>query len=195
MQNQNTKKLREAVSRARLATEGAAKASDIACSVMVGLALEDPDGWAEIRDEIVLRHLSGMAQRLISHEARATDTRQGWLAMPEYQRVPQWIEVAEGFLDVNEATLAEYREAEAQLRERIRSYTYPRRSEQKLKRDKETLAQMRKMDRNVAPLMAGAPEMKMGPAIQMHLASLETAATEQRRKAVKRAIQRRHART
>jgi hypothetical protein len=198
MQDQNTTKLADAIGEAekRLAARGLFGASDVARSAIEALARENPREWAAMRDELVLALITATAQRRMTARAfRTTDSRQGWLELPEYARIPQLLEIGAGFLDVNEATLEQYRESEAELRARIRSYHYPRRSEEKLKRDKETLAQMRKLDKSVSPLMAGAPEMKMGLAIQTHLANLETPATQQRRKAIKRAMQRRHSRT
>ena len=164
MQEQNTTKLADAIAEAekRLAAGGLFAASDVARSAIDALARENQREWAAMRDELVLALITATAQRRMTARAfRTGDPRQGWLELPEYARIPQLLEIGEGFLNVNEATLDQYRESEAELRDRIRSYNYPRRSQEKLKRDKETLAQMRKLDKRVSPLMAGAPEMKI----------------------------------
>jgi len=166
MQTKDTaKKLSEAIEEAqlKLAAKGPFTAVDIARSVIDALE-GDPD-WPTVRDELVLGIVTVAAQRRITRTIASSDPRQGWLALPEYEHVPQLIEVGGGFMDVNEVTLEQYRESEAQLRLRIRSYGYPRRSEEKLKRDRQALAQMRRLERSVAPLMAGDPLMKMRDAI------------------------------
>lgn len=180
----NAKTLADAIdeARMRLAAKGPVSPADVACSVMQGLALEDPDRWAAIRDALILEFLTSASHRRMTRAVGAVDPRQGLLAFPEYSRVPQLIEVEGGFVDLNEATLEQYRESTAALSARIRSYAYPRRSDAMLKRDREQLAQRRRLDKGVTPLMAGAPEMKMGPAIQMHLASLETPKAKRNRK-------------
>jgi hypothetical protein len=176
MQNQNTKNLIDAIN--RFAGDPARAVESLS---------------PEARDAIVLDLANAIAHRRVSRPQ--ADARQGWLALPEYEKVPQFIRVGNEFVDTNEATILQLRETESDLRKRIRSYLYPRRSEAKLKRDRETLRQLSKTDKQAAPFTVGAPEMKIGPAIQMHLASLETPASNQRRKAIKYAMKRRHART
>ena len=149
-----------------------------------GVASAKPEQWAEFRDDYVLVGSAATLERQLQRQVEQPDPdpRQGWLALPEYQHVPQLIEAEAGFVDVNEATLEQYRESETKLAARIHSYDYPRRAPKSLKRDKQALAQMRKVDKRVSPLMAGNPEMKMGRAIEIYL---ESPSIRQRQKAGK----------
>jgi hypothetical protein len=153
----------------RMRAGGVLDAAGCAGSVIEDLALEDPAWWAVIRDQLVLATITATIQRRLQRLLEKSDERQGWLP-----GVPQFIKIADGVVDKDDATLSQYREAEAELEARIKSYNYPRRSPEKLKRDKHKLAAMRKEDRRVTPFMAGDPEMKMGPAIELYRASLET---------------------
>lgn len=143
----------------RLGARGTFSAPDVARAAIE--ALTRNSNWTVIRDALILNCVTQAAQRHITRRIRRTDPRQGWLALPEYERIPQLLEIEGEFLDVNEATLEQYRESAEQLAARIRSYKFPRRAEKKLKRDKETLKQMRTLDRQVAPLMAGDPQMRL----------------------------------
>jgi len=124
-----------------------------------------PGQWREMALHSIASTVHRRFQRLVDK----TDERQGWLP-----GVPQFIKVTDGVLANDDATLEQYRESEAELAARIKSYDYPRRSPEKLKRDKRTLAAMRKQDRRFAPFMAGEPEMRMGRARELYQASLET---------------------
>jgi hypothetical protein len=164
---------------------GVFTAASCAQSAIEALALEDPGEWAIQRDQIVLDSATVAAQRSIQRALRQTaktDPRQGYLDFPGYERIPQLIEIEGAVVELERATLKQYRESNAALATRIRSYAYPRRSDAKLKRDKAQLTQRRKLDRRVSPLMAGYPEMTMGPAIKMYR---ESPSIEQRRKAIK----------
>lgn len=156
------------------------------------VASEDPEEWAVFRLATALEAYVGIAQRRLARAVRLPDDRQGLLAFPEYSRIPQLIEVEGGVVDINESTLEQYRESTQALASRIKSYDYPRRSNEKLKRDKEELAQRRRLDKNVAPLMAGNPEMKVGAAIKM---LLESPMVQKGRKAIKARWDRKKART
>ena len=168
---------------------------DTALVAAVLLSREDPDEWAAICLAGGLNYVSGMVQRRTARALRPVDDRQGLLAFPEYARVPQVIEVEGGFIDLNESTLEQYDNSTAALENRIKSYDYPRRSEAKLKRDKEQLSQRLKLRKKVATYFAGDPEMKMGQAMRLHFESLETPAAEHNRKIAKRFRNRQKGRT
>jgi hypothetical protein len=140
---------------------GVFDAAGCACTVIEGLALENPEEWALLRDQVAADAITARIQRRLQRLVNKTDVRQGILALPGFQRVPQLIKVDGGIADIREVTLEQYRESEEELRARIKSYSYARRSSDKLKRDKEQLAHMTKLDRRVAPLMGDVKE-KMG---------------------------------
>jgi hypothetical protein len=94
-----------------------------------------------------------------------------------------------GIADVREVTLEQFSQSEAELSARIKAYAYPRRSSEKLKRDKETLRHMRKLDRNVTPLIP--PRMKVGLGMDLHEKALQRPARKQRKAAAKQATGRR----
>src|ERR1039458_8530040 len=163
MDNESAKILVQAIEQAWQRRPAAAvfNSMDMASSVMRGIALADAEQAATIRDQLALESIAGTIERRIVRALEKSDSRQGWLALPEFQHVPHFIKVEGGLLDINEATLEQYRETKEEIRARIKAYAYPRRSAENLKRDKQTLAEMSKRDRQVAPLMAGDPEMKM----------------------------------
>jgi hypothetical protein len=152
----------------RKRSSGVFDAAGCACTVAEVLALEDPEQWALIRDQLAVESIAATISRRLQRMVDKTDSRQGVLALPEFQRVPQLIKVEGGVADIREVTLEQYRESEAELRARIKSYAYPRRSPLKLKRDKEQLSSMTKLDRRVAPLMAGALDSKMGVGMEAY---------------------------
>lgn len=185
MQDQRTEeKLANAIEEAqkRLAADGVFASSDVASSLITTLSTETPDKWAEMRDEIVLNWITRIVRRRIERSIEVRDTRQGWLALPEFEHVPHFIKIGGGWIDINRASLEQYRESKAALQARIESYNYARRSQEKAKRDKKTLKEMERVERIAAKYFADNPTMTMGRAIQLHQESLETPSSDERRR-------------
>jgi hypothetical protein len=124
-----------------------------------------------------------------------SNPRQGWLALPQYAHVPQVLKVEAGFVPTDEASPEQYTESLEEAETQLRDWLQPRISEENLKAHRRKIREMKKARAGAARQYAGAPEMTMGQAMALHLANLETAATQQRRKAIKQAMKRRHART
>jgi hypothetical protein len=187
MPNRIIEKLANAIqaSQKRLAEHGAFTPLQVAQGAIETMARDEPE-WPALRDAIVTHAITVAARRSIVRAMQAVDPRQGWLALAEYSQVPALIEVGPGtVIDIHEATLEQYRAARDLIQSRIKDYDYPRRALAKLKSDKQTVAQMKKLDRNVAGYFSNAPGMRMGLAIEMYAASLETPATKQRQEAAK----------
>jgi hypothetical protein len=185
MPNRIIEKLTGAVTAAqnRIAPDGPFTPLQVAQAAIETMQRDWPE-WTAIRDAIVTHAVTVVARRSISRAIQAADSRQGWLALPEYSQVPSLIEVAAGtVIDIHEATLEQYRAARDLIQSRIKDYDYPRRALAKLKSDKQTVAQMKKLDRRVAGYFANAPAMRMGLAIEMYAASLETGASKRIKKA------------
>jgi hypothetical protein len=141
------------------------QASDIARFVIDTLML-DEDAWPSLRDWIVQEYVTAAAAATMRRKAAgASDDRQGWLALPEFEHVPQLIRVGNRWLDLNRATLDQFRAYCRQFEARIKAYDYPRRAKDQSKFDRQALAQMRRLDRIAAPLMTNAPDMTMGAAL------------------------------
>jgi hypothetical protein len=187
MQNKDTaKKLADAIEQAqeRLAAAGRFSPSQVARSAIESMEREFPVERATFRDSLELTAVTGMVRRRIERTVRATDTRHGWLDFPEYSAIPALIQVSPGtVIDLNEATLDQYRASEGELRHKIKSYDYPRRAREKLRRDRQSYTQMRRLERRVVPYFIGAPrDMRMGQAVGLYLGSLETPRAQRDRK-------------
>ena len=185
MQDQRTEeKLANAIEEAqkRLAADGVFASSDVASSLIQTLSTETPDKWAEMRDEIVLNWITRIVGRRIERSIEVRDTRQGWLALPEFEHVPHFIKIGGGWIDINRASLEQYRESKAALQARIESYNYARRSQEKAKRDKKTLKEMDRVERIATSYFATDPTMTMGRAIQLHQENLEAPPSDVRRR-------------
>jgi hypothetical protein len=185
MQDQSTEEtLANAIEEAqkRLAADGVFASSDVASSLIRTLSSETPDKWAEMRDEIVLNWITRIVRRRIERSIEMRDTRQGWLALPEFEHVPHFIKIGGRWVDINRASLEQYRESKAALQARIESYNYARRSQEKAKRDKKTLKEMERVERISAKYFADDPTMTMGRAIQLYQESLETPSPDERRR-------------
>jgi hypothetical protein len=185
MQDQSTEqKLASAIEEAqkRLAADGVFASSDVASSLIQTLSTETPDKWAEMRDEIVLNWITRIVGRRIERSIEVRDTRQGWLALPEFEHVPHFIKIGGGWIDINRASLEQYRESKAALQARIESYNYARRSQEKAKRDKKTLKEMDRVERIATRYFAADPTMTMGRAIQLHQENLEAPPSDVRRR-------------
>ena len=123
-----------------------------------------------------------IVRRRIERSIEVRDTRQGWLALPEFEHVPHFIKIGGGWIDINRASLEQYRESKAALQARIESYNYARRSQEKAKRDKKTLKEMDRVERIATSYFATDPTMTMGRAIQLHQENLEAPPSDVRRR-------------
>lgn len=123
--------------------------------------------WPDIRDTLALERVANMLARRI-RRAAMPDDGQLWLALPEYDHIPQIVTFGSRVLDLNEATLEQYREYRDALKASLK------RAGTKAKQHRETLAQVKRLERDVAQYFAGNDAMTIGLAIQLHHASLET---------------------
>jgi hypothetical protein len=169
---------------------------EVARDLIAGLAAAEEEKLNALRDRVFLYFTETSVRRSMRRAISRTDPRQAWLALPEYEHIPQFIKLEDGLLvRVTDASLKQFRESETELRNRIKSYDYPRRSKEKLKRDKQVLREMRNADRNAAGYFVGDEAMKMGRAMELHKAHLSTEATKQRRAAAVHATRARLGRT
>jgi hypothetical protein len=202
MQTQNNaKRLADALdeARMRLAAKGPVSPADVACSVMQGLALEDPDRWASIRDALILEFLTSAAHRRMTHEIKVearADARQGVLALPEFNLVSPWVKVEDGsIVPLPKASIEQHQHSVKDKARKIKEMAYPRWSEGRMKAEKTALAQERNLDRKVIVATAGDKKAGMGPAMELFQSTIEKPARKQRRKAAKVATERRWPRT
>lgn len=105
-------------------------------------------------------------QQRVKAEARA-DARQGVLALPGFNLVSPWVKLEDRIVPLNKVTVKQHRDSVKDRETRIKRMEYPRWSEDRMKNEKAALVQERKLDRKVAPLTAGDPEMEMGRAMQL----------------------------
>jgi hypothetical protein len=129
-------------------------------------------GLAEnVRDWIVLSYAGKIARQLRGHRPNTTP-RQGWLALPEYQDTP--CECADDSLEQLKARII-------RLERRIRDYDYARRAAEGLKRDKQQLRGLKKLEIRIAPFFAKDPAMTVTRAVLMY----ENALVKKARKAIR----------
>lgn len=152
-----------------------------AFSLIQKLKDKDLNHWEEIQAHMVMdvvtsmyeRRLQTRLRKQVKAEARA-DARQGLLALPGFNLVSPWVKLDSGIAPLNKVTTKQHRESVEERAARIKASSYPRWSEDRMKREKAALAQERKLDRKIAPLTAGAPDMEMGRAMELFQAKLET---------------------
>ena len=161
--------------------------------------LAQVDRWPAIREQLVFEAINGMVQRRLDRNIKAeakVDARQGLLALPGFERVSPWVKIEGIVVPLKKVTLEQHRGAVKDRAKLIKRQAYPRWSDDRMKREKEILAQERKLDRKVAPLTAGDKQMELGPVMELYQASLETPspAIQQRRKAIKSRWDRKKAR-
>jgi len=176
MQEKNTaQKLADAIAevQSQIAAKGTFNSSDVANAVIKKLSNETPDQWAAIRDQLVMESITRTVRRQIDRSIEVSDTRQGWLALPDFEHVPQFIKIASGWIGVNQSSLEQLQMAKAALKARIESYNYARRSEEKAKADKKRLKEMERTEQSTARYFAEDATMTMGRAMELHQASLE----------------------
>ena len=105
---------------------------------------------------------------------RAPDPRQEWLDLPEFQHLP---------IEIQNETLDGLRQRMADLQERIKFYSRPRRSEQADKADKRQLKEMVRLEVIIAPIVASDPTMTIGAALEVYKKQRVKASAKQRRDA------------
>jgi hypothetical protein len=127
---------------------------------------------------IALEFISDIAKKMEQQAVAAAASQTGWLDLPEYQHIRA---------AVRGETLEQYRERMNALEKRIESYAYARRAEEKLQEDEQELREMRRLEPRITPYFAGDPAMTVERAVELLKQTLQTAATDQRRKAVKSA--------
>jgi hypothetical protein len=176
MKEKNTaKKLADAISsvQARVAAKGTFNSPDVAKAVIKQLSTETPDEWAAIRDELVWGSITRAVRKRIDKSIEADDSRQGWLALPEFEHIPQFIKIGSGWIDVNQSSLEQFQMAKSALKSRMESYDYARRSEKKAKADRKRLKEMERTEQSTAKYFAADPTITMGRAMELLQATLE----------------------
>lgn len=162
------------------------------------LMATDMAGWLTTQAQIIWGLITARYQRKADRRIRKkfeSDPRQGWLALPDFAHVPQVLKVETGYVPTNEAALEQYDESLEDLVALRRGYLTPRITDENLRLLNLRIREMKKARRGAARQLAGAPEMKMGEAMALYVATLGTEATKQRRKAAKRATKARWGRT
>jgi hypothetical protein len=157
-------------------------AGEVADTVMKGLAALNAEQWCDIRDQIVLDSITHMVSNTVRQVIASANPAQPWLPLPEFEHIPQFVQLDGGSLDLVNATLEQYRKYQAALDTKIRSYGYARRTEARAKQDRLELKEMRRLDRVLAPYFAGNPAMTMGRAAKLHQEYLESPVVQRNRR-------------
>ncbi|HYP08411.1 MAG TPA: hypothetical protein VER03_19410 [Bryobacteraceae bacterium] len=157
------------------------EATDIAQAVIMRLATDSAKEWLELRDTIVMKVIVNAVRHEMRRTIARTDARQQALPLEGFEHVPQFIELDGAWVNLRSATLEQYRRYRTSFEAKLSSYNYARRSEARMKRDKETLREMLRLDRKLAPYFAGNPDMTIGQATELHLADLNTPKAEHNR--------------
>lgn len=175
------RRIEAAINKVRIETEPESEfvPSAVARIVVDSLSAEDCE-------EITLEFIGDMAKKMEQRAVVAAASQTGWLDLPEYQHIRA---------AVKGETLEQYRERMNALEKRIESYAYARRAEEKLQQDEQELREMRRLEPRITPYFAGDPAMTVERAVELLKQTLQTAATDQRRKAVKSATKARWGRT
>ncbi len=181
------RRLVEAIHAERTAKPTAEKfvAADIARSVIRRLAVEDPE-WETTRDGIVLESITALVDREERKAKDATESLVAWLPFPEFQHISA---------EVRHDTLETYRERITTLEARIKSYKYPRRSDEKVKLDKRELREMKRLEPKITPFCAGDPAMTVGRAVELYQKSLQTPIAARNRRLASKGGQAKNRRT
>jgi hypothetical protein len=129
---------------------------------------------ASMCDRIVILYVAKVARQLRDRR-RDTDPRQGWLALPEYENIPS---------ECADESLVQLKARIAQLERRIHDYDYARRAAEGLKRDKQQLRDLKKLEARITPFFAGDPSITVTRAVLLYQESLESPARKQRKEAI-----------
>lgn len=129
---------------------------------------------AAVREWIVLAYVARIAREL--RRRQPDDSRQGWLALPEYEHIPA---------DAAGDSLDQLRARITRLEKRIRNYDYARRAQEKLKEDKRQLRDLKQLETQIAPYFAGEKATTVTQAVLMYRESLEKPARRQRKDAIR----------
>jgi hypothetical protein len=185
MQNKDSaKKLADAIEQThrRFAAGGSLDAVKITFVVIEGLALEDPEQWAAIRDEAAFAWIRGAVERSIQHALRAAakaDDRQ--FLLPGFKRLEQYVKLGDKYVATAKLLLSEYRVLIAECERRIDSYQYARRSSKAEKRDRELLRELHKFDPVFARLAEQDPDLTLERAKDLSEKHLREVAEKHRR--------------
>ena len=106
--------------------------------------------------------------RQFAGDVSESDSRRGSLSRGEYKNIPRFIETQNGTLDLLDATLSQYRQAKQHLRGRIKQYSPVCVKPEELRALKQTLSEMNKLDRHIAPLMCRAEAVKIREGLVAH---------------------------
>ena len=169
-----------------------------AYTVIQVLKQEDPKHWVSIQAHLALEAITSLVQRRLTREIKSeakTDARQGVLALPGFELVKPWVKIEGGVAPISTVTPKQHKESVKDRAKHIKNMAYPRWSEERMKREKASIAQERKLDRQVLPMTAGAPEMDMGTAMELYLQKLESPVVVKAKKAIKARWDREKART
>jgi hypothetical protein len=170
-------------------------AANVADTIIKELAADNPRKWNALRDQFVhdsVTHAVTLAARRV---IAASNPRQPWLPLPEFEHIPQFVQLDGGALDLKHATLEQYRACTKILEKKIREYAYSRRADEQLERDKLELRERRRLEPHIAPYFAGDPTMTVGKATALYAASLQTPSAEHSRAIAKDAISKRWRKT
>jgi hypothetical protein len=157
--------------------------SQIACEVATAIALENPQTWAVLRDELAVDNIAGMIQRRVQRAADNFDPRQATLDIPEYPGVPRFVMVQGKWSELRGLNQQQFRQYLREFRSRINSYECKRRSKAKVDRDNAALRSLEKVDAATSKYFAGdGGVMSMGEAIDLRIAYLKTSKAIRNRK-------------
>jgi hypothetical protein len=163
------------------AHSGKLVARDLACSVMTALSLENPDRWAAIRDDLALGAITNAVANVMRRAAALADDRQGWLDLPGYEAVPEFIEVTGGWMPLRDASLEQYRAHRKAFEKRLESYGAARRNSAKQRQDKKALTEIRRLERVLTPYFVGDERMTVGQALDLHKVNLKSSIADRNR--------------
>ena len=129
-------------------------ASEVAAELSV-----DPSEWTAMREHLANKALERAVRRILRKTPVAADSPERCL--PGLENLPPIITVDGLALVSRELNLDQYRAEERRLHRRITNYSYERRKDAHLERDKKQLKEMRRFDPRFAIYAAAMPDLPL----------------------------------
>ncbi|MDQ6677357.1 MAG: hypothetical protein M3Z09_08690, partial [Acidobacteriota bacterium] len=134
---------------AQAAAAGPVIDAKVACSVMQGLALENPEEWAVLRDHIVLDAITVAVRQATRRAIARSDPNQAWLPFTQFEHIPRMLEVKACSSGWRICLCRNTGKAGWRSKSGSKGYQLLRRSAEKVSRDKEVVKEMVRLERTL----------------------------------------------